>query len=401
MLALLMALGLALAEPTEVDPLALAATLVRDGHLDRAAIALADVDPDGLPLADRRLAHRLLGRIAAEQGDPARAVHHYEAAVALAPSTARLRGERPEAHQQRLLDEAQQQALTQLHLAQALLQLDPPAPDRALRALEASDLRQRPGWWLLTARAEELAGRPEYAYERLVEGETTFPDEPAFLKGQTFLLIELGLGQEAVERGQRWMERAGPDPEAYLAMAEGLRRGAAGNPFSMQLAHAQELMEAGRLHFPDHPGLATLHARILLERGQAASAALLLEQQAVTDPGRALAAAEAWKRAGRLERALLLNGRVEDSAEKARQRLGLLLELRSWERALALEERLRRLGLLQEDRVAYGIAYAAAMSGLAEVAERNLARIQDTAVFEAANALRLWLLRCAEDGGCP
>lgn len=401
MLVLLLWLGLALAQETEVDPVALATTLARDGHLDRAAIALADVDPTTLEPAGQRQVYRLLGLIAWEQGDAARAVEQYRAALAAPPSVGEARsGPRGEAARSLAEEEARQAAVTRLHLAQALLALPEPAADEAIAALVASGLRDRAGWWLLSARAQELRGEPGAAFGLLTEGAAVFPEDTAFLKAQVFVLIELQLYAEAVARGVVWMEREGARPEAFLAIAEGLRRGASGDPASLQLRRAQEILELGRLHFPESPELRRLHARVLLERGQPLSAAMLLHEASYSEPDRALEAAEAYRRAGRLDRALLMNGQVVDSTEKTRQRMGILLEMGAFERVLALEARLSRLGLLREDRIAYGLAYAQARTGEHEAAERSLARIQDPAVFEAASALRLWLARCETDGGC-
>ncbi len=375
--------------------------MARDGHLDRAAIALADVDPATLEPAGQRQVYRLLGLIAWEQGDAARAVEQYRAALAVPTSAPSARsGAKAEAERLLAEEEARQAALTRLHLAQALLALPEPAADEALAALAASGLRERAGWWLLGARAQELRGQPGVAFELLVEGAALFPDDPAFLKAQVFVLIELQLYAEAVARGALWMEREGARPEAFLTIAEGLRRGASGDPASLQLLRAQEILELGRLHFPQSSELRRLHARVLLERGQPLSAAMLLHEASYTVPDRALEAAEAYRRAGRLDRALLMNGQVADSAEKTRQRMGILLEMGAFERVLALGARLGRLGLLREDRIAYGLAYAQARTGEHEAAERSLAGIQDPAVFEAASALRLWLARCEADGGC-
>lgn len=401
MLTLVLWLGLCWAQETEVDPVALASTLARDGHLDRAAIALADVDITTLDTADQRQVHRLLGLIAWEQGDALRAVESYRAALALQTPPSKPRsGARGEAERLLAEEEARQDALTRLHLAQALLALPEPAATEALAELDRSNLRERAGWWLLAARAHELREDHARAFQVLSEGAARFPDDNAFLKAQVFVLIELQLYNEAVARGALWMERDGARPDAFLTIAEGLRRGASGDRASLQLARAQEILELGLLHFPGSLELRRLLARVLLERDQPLSAALILQEASALDPARALEAAEAFRRAGRLDRALLMNAQVADSAEKTRQRMGILLEMGAFERVLALESRLNRLGLLQEDRIAYGLAYAQARTGKREQADRSLARIKDPAVFEAANALRAWMARCEADEAC-
>jgi hypothetical protein len=122
---------------------------------------------------------------------------------------------------------------------------------------------------------------------------------------------------------------------------------------------------------------------------------------AEAEPALYVEAAEAYRRAGDLEAALRTNGRVADPVAKARQRLGLLLESEDWSGALALEERLARLGLAGNDDIAYGLAFASFQQGQLAQAEAFLKGIADPEVFAKATALREAMAACAAAEGCP
>ena len=76
--------------------------------------------------------------------------------------------------------------------------------------------------------------------------------------------------------------------------------------------------------------------------------------------------------------------------------------LERFEEAAALSPRLTRLGLLAEDAVVYGLAYAYFMTGRFEDAESELKKISDAALFERAIQLRRIMGTCSASGWqCP
>ena len=103
-----------------------------------------------------------------------------------------------------------------------------------------------------------------------------------------------------------------------------------------------------------------------------------------------------------LERALYLNAWVPDADRKAKQRLGLYLEAGDWPRAVALEDRLDRLGLLDDDALRYAMAYGWFQLGVVDKAEDWLEGISDPRWFKDATTLREAMAECQADGwGCP
>jgi hypothetical protein len=158
----------------------------------------------------------------------------------------------------------------------------------------------------------------------------------------------------------------------------------------------------GELRFPDAVELRVQGASIALARGRVREAAAEVAVAASADPEYAEEAAELYRQAGDRSAALRWNAQVVDPAAKARQRLGLLLEGRSWDQVLALAPRLERLGLLGDSSVAYGVAYAHFQVRDLEVAEQLLRRVTDPQVFAMANELRGAMNACREEPrSCP
>lgn len=205
-------------------------------------------------------------------------------------------------------------------------------------------------------------------------------------------LVELGLYQAALDEGRSLLEGQGPDagPELWLVLGEAMRR--AGQP-----GEAARLLEGARLRFPETSDIAVQLASSLLANGRPLSAGLLLERESLRDAELSLAGAECLRRAGRLQRALLLNARVPEPSDRYKQRLGLLIELEDYERAAALAPRLSRAGLLLEDEIAYAVAYARFRGGDLEGSGELLGRIADPSVHRKALRLREALAACEEE----
>jgi tetratricopeptide (TPR) repeat protein len=278
-----------------------------------------------------------------------------------------------------------------LQLAQAQLALG--EPRAALDTLTAAPpaLQERPQAALVLAQAAWACGRGVQAFDTLQAGERAHPAEPEFLRQQALLLATLQLYQPAAEVGSRLLSRGDARPEDVLLLAETLRRAG-------QTEQALLVLDQGLLRFPDYLGLRVQAAGVALAADRPRVAAGQLEVVAAADPEYADEAAEAWRRAGELSAALRLNSQVVDPLVKGRQRLGLLLEAEAWESAAALQERLDRLGLIEEGPVAYGLAYARFQAGDWARAEDLLDRIVDPATFRLAAGLRAALREGRERG---
>lgn len=367
---LLVPLAPAAEPPDDVDEVALAALLVRDGHWDRARAVLDDVDLDE-PGLDLGRYYTLSGLVHLNAEAPLAAAADLEQAIALGNTDPWLR----------------------VVLAQAWLAAG--RTEDAARALnEGGDATMAiPEAWLLRVRIDRARGDVAAAWADLDEGAQRFPERPEWEEQQVALLVELGLSQEARARGQAMLVRRGEDPRAWALFAESLRRGG-------ELDAAIAVLEEARLRFPTDTQLPRQLAQAWLSAGHPLAAGQILQAAAESEPALLVEAAECYRRAGQLTRAMALNERVPDPAARTRQRLGLLLEQESFDRAVALAPRLERLGLLAEDEVAYGLGYAFFRVGDLPAAERALRAVDDPAVFRRATALRQAMATCAEEGLC-
>ncbi|MCB9741424.1 MAG: hypothetical protein H6741_29460 [Alphaproteobacteria bacterium] len=357
-------------EGEDVDPVALAALLISDGHWDRAAAVLAEVDAEDESVDWPRY-HTLRGLIHLQ------AQEFTLAAEAL----------------QEAIDAGATDPWLRLHLAQAWLGAE--APDKALSALdaggEASDAL--PEAWLLRAQAWRAKQDLPQAWVALSAGAARFPERAAFDEQRVLLLVEMGLYQHAKEMGQEVLRSRGASADTWIVMAEALNR-------SGQRFEAAVLLEEARARFPANPDLPLQLARVYLEDGKPGAAGMILQVAAEHDAALYHQAAECYRRAGQVSAALRMNALVPDAVEKTRQRLAILLEGGDFERMVALEPRLSRLGLLDDDNIRYGLGYAHFQLIQYDEAERALKGIRDPEIFRQANQLRQAIEACRQSGAC-
>ena len=136
---------------------------------------------------------------------------------------------------------------------------------------------------------------------------------------------------------------------------------------------------------------------VLLDKGDTLSAAMLYERVARTEPERLVEAAELYRRAGRLDRALFINARVSDQQAKMRQRLQILLQMERYTSVAAMEVRLSRLGLLDDEQIRYALAYGYFELRDFEAAERHIRRL-DGDLYKNGIELRRAMAACNEAG---
>ncbi|MEZ4464294.1 MAG: hypothetical protein R3F43_07210 [bacterium] len=329
---LILAALLAAAKPPadEVDHLALAAALLRDGHADRAERVLAEVDLKAEGLALDRY-HLLRGLCAFEQSRFDDALAGFTAAVEAGAT-----------------DPA-----VQVFRAQAAWRVQDCRTALAALAAAGPAGEAHAPLFILRADCHAREEDPAAALQALVAGEARFPEEKrTFLRLRVQRLVALGLFQEAVEAGHALVDGPEASLEDHLFLGEALVQ-------SRQHRAAREVLELARLRWPDDVRPTVQLAHAWLQAGALKTAAGLFEQAADRDPAFARDAAELHRRRGASFAALRQNARVLDQPVKLRQRVALLLDRERFAAVTALEPRLARLGLLAEDEeLRYALAYA-------------------------------------------
>jgi len=355
----------------DVDHVAIASRLVADGLWDRAAAVLAEVDA---PAADQAVRyHTLRGLVALQLGDHDAAIDAFDAAVATGEA----------------------EPLVHVYRAQALHGVQRPAD--ALVALDraGSAAEGLAGAWQLRARCHQELDDDDAAFTALEQGRARFADHPGLVEDTLLMLVRLGLTRAVLDDGIELLDRLGAREETWVAIGDRLRAHGA-------LDEAMAWLEASRLRFPGSITSRVALASACLAAERPRCAGQMLQEAAAFDDTYASEAAECFRRAGDLDRALYLNGLVHDPPTKVRQRLGLLLEQGRFAQAAALAPRLERMGLLRQDQeIAYALAYAHMKSGHPDHAEALLKTITDPALFRQATALREAMATCETTGrGC-
>ena len=349
-----------------VDFLELAAVMLRDGHSDRALLALQSVD---LENEDTDLArfYTLQGLAYINLNDFVAAKDSLLDAIA----------------------NGQTDVVIYTYLAQAHYALK--EYKNAVHAIDQSgEYAQRANLIILKAQSYWHLEKPDATIRTLNEGLRLYPQDYSFLRRKVFYFVELELFQEAVKLGREYLAQSQAVVEDYIAIGNALR-------LSKQYQEAQTILEIARLQYSDNETVAKLLAHTYLDQGQLNSAAFIREQAALLNPELLSEAAEVYRRANRFHKALTLNEGIQDQQVKFKQRLSILLALKQFERAANMESSLYRVGLLTDQHVRYALAYAYFSSGRFELASQHLDHLSESELFRKGVELRRLMQICKEE----
>lgn len=352
----------------EVDYITLAAKLIKDGHYDRAATILDEVDEteEGLDLVRY---HTLRGLVRLQLRLYTQARESFLAAI----------------------EAGQTEKLVHVYLAQAYYGEKDFAT--VIEQLDLAGEASRSSVTLFQMRAQAHWELKQHgpAIDALSAGAQKFPTDSELPRIMLFRLVELGLYQEAVSLGQEFLARDTATVEDYLAIGQALRQG-------KRFREARQILQTARFKYPESIDATLQLAHTYIDDGKPFTAAMLYEDAARLDPTHRLETAELYKQAKRHDRALFVNAQVTDQARKMKQRLAILLELERFEQIVAMEGRLSRLGLLADQNIRYALAYGAFKIGNYNLSEVHLKKIQDPSLYEASLQLRKAMEECKSAG---
>ncbi|MFW5728374.1 MAG: tetratricopeptide repeat protein, partial [Spirochaetota bacterium] len=256
----------------DVDYVAVAALMIRDGNYDRAEQALSEVDPtaEGVDLARY---HTLLGLLELRDEDYEEAAGNFREAIR----------------------NGQEDPSIYAYLAQSQNALG--NHQAALDALEElPNLTRFPGLFSLKASSEWELGRTADALATLRRAGELYPSRSDFARQRIAYLLELDLTQAAADESLSYLEDAEQNPEVYTSMGEALRRGG-------QLQAAVQVLELGRIRFPEDEQIMLVLAQTYLDREMPRTAGSIIEEAAARNFALYHEAAEIYRRAGDLSRA--------------------------------------------------------------------------------------------------
>ena len=346
------------------DFIELAAVMLKDGHHDRALLALQSVD-----LENKKTD---LVRFYTLQGLAYMGLNDLEAA---------------KGSLQLAVKNGQKDQTIFVYLAQIYFELK--NYKQAIDAIGKAGNLVNKDAALISLKAESYwhLQQTEAAIHALNDGQQAFPSDLRFLKRKVFYFVELGLYQEAVRLGREYLKRSNASAADYVAFGNALR-------LSKEYEEASNILEVARLQFPSDEMIAKLLAHTYLDQGKLNSAAFILEQASLLNPQLQAEAAEIYRRAGRFHKALTLNESISDQKVKFKQRLSILLALKQFERAANMESSLYRSGLLEDQDVRYALAYALFSSRRFSEANKHLDHLKNAELFRKGTELRRLMEVC-------
>jgi len=351
-------------KPQQVDHIELAAVMLKDGHHDRALLALQHVDLDNKKTD--------VARFYTLQGLAYMGLNDLDAA---------------KDSLQQAVKSGQKDPAIFIYLAKTYFGLK--AYQATLDAIAKAGSLVNKDAALLSLKAESYwhLKDTEAAINTLNDGQHVFPADFRFIKRKVFYFVELGLYQEAVRLGREYLHRSKAAASDYVALGNALR-------LTREYQEALNILEIARLQFPQDETVAKLLAHTYLDQGKLNSAAFILEQAALINPRLQAEAAEIYRRAGRFHKALTLNESISDQKIKLKQRLSILLALKQFERAANMESSLYRTGLLEDEDVRYALAYALFSTRRFPEAAKHLDHLKNAELFRKGTELRRLMEVC-------
>lgn len=355
------------AKKDKVNPLILAAFLVKNGEIDRADEYIATISQETLKPEQKPEFFALAGLIKLRKQQFAAAEGFFAKVLQLQPKN----------------------AVARLNLAQSIA-----AQGRygeVVPQLEklGTVIDQYQDAFVLAVDALRKMNKQKDAWDYVERGQKRYPDALALKKRKAELCIDLGLYAVFQDETTTLIQALSVDEILYFAESLEQRK---------QTRVAGAFLERARLLHPLDERVQKVAALRHLDNGSPQTALRYYETLAHGNPTFYAEAAEVARKIGEAQRALYLNGSVADPQKKLRQRLGILLDLGEYDSVVALASRISRAGLLDDDSIRYALAYAHYQRKDFSRAEGYLGGIRDPQIFQNATTLRKAMADCKSQG---
>ncbi len=351
----------------DVDHVALAALLMKDGHYARASETLNEADTEQKDF-DFVLYYTMRGMIYTKQSLYSVANEQFYKAI----------------------ESGQTDPVIYLYIAQNNFKLQDyqGTIDALDRAGDAASTKPQ----LLALRAECYWKLDQHsnALDTLAKVTTAFPAYYALYKQRFNYFVELELYQSALEDAEVYLANEKPNAKTYLSFVGALRK-------SGETTKATILAEEGNLRFEENAEMTVMLAHLYLDKEMSQSAADLFDQASIEDQKYTKEAAEMLRRARKFTLALYKNAQLTDTKEKYKQRIAIYLEFGSYERIVAADSAIERSGLLEDENIRYALAYAYYMTSDFDKSEAQLRELTRPDLFEKATELRINMEKCTNN----
>ena len=352
----------------EIDHIALAALLLRDGHIQKAADELSSVDLEDKNI-DLMRYYTLKALVASKQG------LYKESNLFFLES----------------LKAGQEDKAIFLYMAQNSFKLQ--EYKESLGYLDAAgDLSyEKASLFSLRTELHWRLEQKEKSFEVLGSGMQKFENEYTLLKQRFFYSMSLGLYQSALDDAHLYLNHSKLDEQSALVFINAFKKA---NQLDDAIALAEELL----LQFDKSAKLTALLAYLYIDKGMLQSAADLFDKASIKDEIYTKESAELYRRAKNFVLSLYKNSQLLDTKEKLKQRIAIYLEYGAYEKVVVSHNALKRSGLIEDENIRYALAYSYYMVGDFDACEKELKQLSSSDLFKKATELRKNIQKCKTDG---
>lgn len=350
-----------------VDPLDLAAVLLKDGYTQRAKSVLEKVDVKKRGFDFPRF-YTLKGILLQRQSYPTLSnIFLLEA-----------------------IKKGQKNTSTYLYIARNYWNTQ--EYEKVLSALQKAgpESKQNPDMYAIRAEAQKALGRNKEAWLTLNDAITAFPEEQKFFKQKFYYLLDFGLYQEAEVYAKNYLKGEKSSAKDYLAFAYVLRENA-------QYKLSAQLLEEALIRYPNDEKIIELLGQVYIDQESYTAAALVYDHVSMRKYQFAEKASPLYMKAKQPVRALQINRRILNQKEKFLQRVGIDIYFDDYESLMAKQDALKRYGLFNDENIIYAMAYAFYRNGEYDKATEQAKRIKSEKMFESASNLLSEIEKCKNE----
>lgn len=352
----------------EIDHVALAALLFKDGHAQRAGEELKKVDLEDKTI-DLVRYYTLRALVATKE-------QLYKEANTLFLKAIEL------GQQDKSIFLYMAQNAFKMQEYQATIEYLHKAGDVALL---------QPSTYALIAESHWRLEQKSKALGTLANAIEKFPSDTSFVKQRFNYYMSLELYQSAVEDAIFYIQYGAPDEKNAIRFIMALKK-------AKETDRAIKLAEELNLRFDQSVELKVLLAHLYIEKGMIQAAADFFDKASIRDENFTKESAEMYRRAKKFVLSLYKNSQLLDAKEKLKQRVAIYLEYQEFENIAVSRSALQRSGLLEDENIRYALAYAYYMTKDFVSCEKELKKITKSDLFQKASELRKNIQKCKNDG---
>jgi len=348
----------------EIDYVALATVLIKDGHYSRANEALSHVNikSEDIDLAQYYTLEGIVKMKLSLYKESNK--YFYEA-----------------------IKNGQKEKSIYLYIAQNFFQLKEFANTIETLGKIPDIVEKKPVFMALKAEAYFRLKKYNEALNELAKLLKLHPKYYDAYRQRFVYFMSLKLYQSALEDADIYLKHAKANEKVTISFIYALRE-------AKELKKAILLAEEAHLRYPHNAIITVLLANLYIDKDMIKSAADLFNEASYVDYKYTKDAAEMYRRAKDFVQALYKNSQILDPKEKYKQKIAIYLDFGAYENIASAKNALERNGLLKDQNIVYALAYAYYKIGEYEQAEKYLKKITRSDLYKKAIQLRKNMAKC-------